>query len=205
MATHAGMTTDEFDTIVRDWIATARHPRTGRPFTKMVYQPMLELLRFLNLRGFATFIVSAGGVEFMRVFAEDVYGIPPENVIGSTIRTHFEIHDGTPVLQRDASIDFFDDRAGKPVAINKYVGRRPILCVGNSDADREMLMWTTMGRPDGLPSLGLIIHHTDGEREFAYDRQHVMSGQLDQGLDEAPRFGWVLADMKQDWKNVFPT
>jgi len=199
------MTTDELDTIVRDWLATARHPKTGKPYTKMVYQPMLELLRYLNNRGFATFIVSGGGVEFMRVFAEDVYGIPPENVIGSTIKTHFEMRDGAPVLQRDAALDFFDDKAGKPVAINKYIGRRPILCVGNSDGDREMLMWTTLGRPDGLPSLGVIVHHTDGDREFAYDRQRVPSGQLDQGLDEAPRFGWVLADMKEDWKEVFPT
>ena len=205
MATHAGMTTDEFDTIVRDWIATAKHPKTGRPYTKMVYQPMLELFRYLNNRGFATFIVSGGGVEFMRVFAEDVYGIPPENVIGSTIKTHFEMRDGTPVLQRDAALDFFDDRAGKPVAINKYIGRRPILCVGNSDGDREMLMWTTLGRPDGLPSLGVIVHHTDGEREFAYDRQRVLSGQLDQGLDEATQYGWVLANMKEDWNIVFPT
>jgi hypothetical protein len=205
MATHAGMTTDEFDTIVRDWIATAKHPKTGRSYTKMVYQPMLELLRYLNNRGFATFIVSAGGVEFMRVFAEDVYGIPPENVIGSTIKTHFEMRDGTPVLQRDAALDFFDDRAGKPVAINKYIGRRPILSVGNSDGDREMLMWTTLGRPDGLPSLGVIVHQTDGEREFAYDRQRVLSGQLDQGLDEATQYGWVLADMKEDWNTVFPT
>ena len=205
MATHAGMTTDEFDTIVRDWIATAKHPKTGRPYTKMVYQPMLELLRYLNNRGFATFIVSGGGVEFMRVFAEDVYGIPPENVIGSTIETRFEMRDGTPVLERDAALDFFDDKAGKPVAINKYIGRRPILCVGNSDGDREMLMWTTLGRPDGLPSLGVIVHHTDDEREFAYDRQRVVSGQLDQGLDEAPRYGWVLADMKEDWNRVFPS
>ena len=204
MATHAGMTTDEFDTIVRDWIATAKHPKSGRSYTKMVYQPMLELLRYLNNRGFATFIVSGGGVEFMRVFAEDVYGIPPENVIGSTIRTHFEMRDGTPVLQRDAALDFFDDKAGKPVAINKYIGRRPIFCVGNSDGDREMLLWTTIGRPDGLPSLGVIVHHTDGEREFAYDRQRVLSGQLDQGLDEAPQYGWVLADMRQDWNKVFP-
>jgi len=199
------MTTDEFDTIVRDWLATAKHPKTGKPYTKMVYQPMLELLRYLNGKGFATFIVSGGGVEFMRVFAEDVYGIPPENVIGSTIKTHFAMRDGAPVLERDAALDFFDDRAGKPVAINKYIGRRPILCVGNSDGDREMLMWTTLGRPDGLPSLGVLVHHTDAEREFAYDRERVLSGQLDQGLDEAPRFGWVLADMKEDWNKVFPT
>ena len=200
-----GMTTDEFDTVVRDWIATARHPKTGMPYTKMVYQPMLELLRYLHNRGFTTFIVSGGNVEFVRVFAEDVYGLPPENVIGSTIETHVEVPDGTPVPQRDAALDLFDDRAGKPAAINTYIGRRPILCVGNSDGDREMLTWATLNRPDGLPSLGIIIHHTDGEREFAYDRQRVVSGHLDQGLDEAPRYGWVLADMKQDWNRVFPT
>src|SRR4029453_12753501 len=142
MATHAGMTTDEFDTIVRDWIATATHPKTGKPYTKMVYQPMLEPLRYLNNRGFATFIVSGGGVEFMRVFAEDVYGIPPENVIGSTIKTHFQIAAGPPVLDGDPGLTFFDDKGGKPVPINKDIGRRPILCVGNSDGDREMLMWT---------------------------------------------------------------
>src|SRR4030095_15880776 len=164
MATHAGMTTDEFDTIVRDWIATATHPKTGKPYTKMVYQPMLELLRYLNNRGFATFIVSGGGVEFMRVFAEDVYGIPPENVIGSTIKTHFEMRDGPRALERDAALDLFRDTAGKRVAINKYIGRRPILCVGNSDGDREMLMWTTIARPDGLPSLGVIVHHTHRHR-----------------------------------------
>ena len=204
MATHAGMTTDEFETIVRDWLATAKHPKTGKPYTKMIYQPMLELLQHLHQQGFSTFIVSGGGVEFMRVFAEDVYGVPPENVIGSSIKTHFEMRDGTPVLQRDAALDFFDDKAGKPVAINKFIGRRPIACFGNSDGDREMLLWTTLGRPDGRASLGVLVHHTDGEREFAYDRQRVLSGQLDQGLDEAEGYGWVLADMKQDWNRVFP-
>jgi hypothetical protein len=204
MATHTGMTTDEFASIVRDWLATARHPRTGKPYTKMIYQPMRELLDLLRAKGFSTFIVSGGGIEFMRVFAEDAYGVPPENVIGSSIKTHFEMHDGTPVLQRDAELDFFDDKAGKPVAINKFIGRRPIACFGNSDGDREMLIWTTVGRPDGRPSLGVIVHHTDAEREFAYDRERVLSGQLDQGLDEAPKYGWVLADMKNDWKKVFP-
>jgi hypothetical protein len=204
MATHAGMTTDEFHAIVRDWLATAKHPRLGRPYTRVIYQPMLEVLQYLRAIGFATFIVSGGGVEFMRVFAEEVYGIPPEQVVGSTIKTHFEMRGDTPVLVRDPALDFFDDKAGKPVAINKYIGRRPIACFGNSDGDREMLIWTTQGRPDTRPSFGLIVHHTDGEREFAYDRQHVLTGQLDKALDEAAGCGWILADMKNDWKTVFP-
>jgi len=205
VATHAGMTTDEFNQIVRDWLSTAKHPKLNQPYTSVVYQPMLELLGFLRSRGFTTFIVSGGGADFMRVFAEEVYGVPPHQVIGSTIKTHFEMRGDSPVLLRDPDMDFFDDKAGKPVSINKYIGRRPIACFGNSDGDREMLMWTTLGRSDSLPSFGMIIHHTDGEREFAYDRQHVLSGQLDKGLDEAPGYGWVLVDMKRDWKVIFPT
>ena len=204
MATHAGMTTDDFVRTVRDWLATARHPQRGRPFTEMIYQPMLEVLAFLRSRGFSTFIVSGGGAEFMRVFAEEVYGVPAHQVIGSTIRTHFEMRKGKPVLVRDPALDFFDDKAGKPVNINKYIGRRPIACFGNSDGDREMLIWTTVGRSDGRASLGLIVHHTDAEREFAYDREHVLSGQLDKTLDEAGTYGWVLADMNHDWNTVFP-
>ncbi len=204
MATHAGMTTEEFAAIVHTWLAKARHPKLGRPYTDLIYQPMLEVLAYLRAQGFSTFIVSGGGVEFMRVFAEEVYGIPPEQVVGSTIKTHFELRDGAPVLVRDPALDFFDDKAGKPAAINKYIGRRPIACFGNSDGDREMLMWTTLKRPDGRRAFGMIVHHTDAEREFAYDRQHVLSGQLDKGLDEAPGYGWVLADMKKDWKVVFP-
>ena len=202
-ATHAGMTTVEFIEIVRHWLATAKHPKLGRPYTELAYQPMLELLAYLRTSGFTTFIVSGGGVEFMRVFAEEVYGVPPHQVIGSTIKTHFEMQGDTPVLVRDPALDFFDDKAGKPVSINKYIGRRPIACFGNSDGDREMLMWTTLGRADGRPAFGLIVHHTDAEREFAYDRQHVLSGQLDKGLDEAPLYGWMLVDMKNDWKTVF--
>ena len=205
MATHAGMTTDEFAAIARDWFATAKHPKFGVPFTRVVYQPMLELLQYLRSNGFSTFIVSGGGIELMRAFAEEIYGIPPQQIIGSTIKTHFEMRDGTPVLMRDPELDFFDDKAGKPVAINKFIGRRPIACFGNSDGDREMLMWTTIKRPDKKPSFGLIVHHTDAEREYAYDRQHVISGQLDKGLDEAPGYGWVLVDMKKDWKNLFPS
>jgi hypothetical protein len=204
MATHAGMTTEEFDEIVRSWLATARHPKLGLPFTRAVYQPMLELLRLLRANGFATFIVSGGGVEFMRVFAEAVYGVPPHQVIGSSIKTRYEIRGGRPVLVRDPGIDFVDDKAGKPVGIDRAIGRRPIACFGNSDGDREMLEWTTLGRTDGRRGLGLLVHHTDGEREFAYDRQHVPSGQLNKALDEAAEQGWVLADMKADWNTVFP-
>ncbi len=205
MVTHAGMTTDEFVLIVRAWLAKARHPTLNRHFTEIIYQPMLEVLAFLRARGFATFIMSGGGAEFMRVFAEDVYGVPSHHVIGSTIKTHFEMRAGKPVLLREPVLDFCDDKAGKPVNINKYVGRRPIACFGNSDGDREMLIWTTRGRNDQRPSFGLIVHHTDAEREFAYDRQHVLSGQLDKALDEAEGQGWILADMKHDWNKVFPT
>ena len=204
MATHAGMTTEEFVAIARDWLSKARHPKLNRPYTEAIYQPMLEVLAFLRARGFATFIVSGGGVEFMRVFAEEVYGVPPHQVIGSTIKTHFEMRNGKPILLREPVLDFFDDKANKPVNINKYIGRRPIACFGNSDGDREMLIWTTVGRADGRPSLGVIVHHTDAEREFAYDRQHVLSGQLDKALNEAETNGWILADMKNDWNAVFP-
>jgi hypothetical protein len=204
MATHAGMTTEAFEGIVRGWLASARHPGLGMPHTRAVYTPMLEVLRLLRARGFETFIVSGGGVEFMRVFAEEVYGVPPHRVIGSTIRTHFEMRGDAPVLVRDAATDFVDDRAGKPVAINRSIGRRPIACFGNSDGDREMLLWTTAGRADGRPSLGVIVHHTDGGREFRYDREHVPSGRLDRALDDAPRYHWVVADMRADWKTVFP-
>ena len=204
MATHAGMTTDEFAQIVRDWLSTAVHPKLGVPYRSLVFQPMLEVLAFFRTHGFKTFIVSGGGVDFMRVFAEEVYGVPPEQVIGSSIKTCFEMRDGRPILIRDPELEFFDDKAAKPVAIHKYIGRRPIACFGNSDGDREMLIWSTVGRIDKRPSFGLIVHHTDGDREFAYDRQHVLSGQLDKGLDEAPGYGWVLADMKRDWKIIFP-
>lgn len=204
MATHAGMTTDEFVAIVRDWFATARHPKLNRPFYEVIYQPMLEVLGLLRARGFSTFIVSGGGAEFMRVFAEVVYGVPSHHVIGSTIKTHFELRGGKPVLVREPVLDFFDDKAGKPVNINKYIGRRPIACFGNSDGDREMLIWTTAGRSDKRPSFGMIVHHTDNEREFAYDRQRVLSGQLDKALLEAESNGWIVADMKNDWNVVFP-
>jgi phosphoserine phosphatase len=200
MATHAGMTTEDFARLVGDWTASARHPRFKRPYTELVYQPMLELLAYLRASGFKTYIVSGGGVEFMRVFAEKVYGIPPEQVIGSTIATQLDSRDGRPSLMREARIDFIDDKAGKPVAINKFIGRRPILAFGNSDGDHQMLQWTAAG--PGARLLGLV-HHTDAEREWAYDRASQI-GRLDQALDEGLRRGWTVVDMKRDWNKVFP-
>ena len=200
MATHAGMTTEEFARTVQDWLATARHPVTGRPYTGMVYQPMLELLAYLRANGFQTFIVSGGGIEFMRPWTERVYGIPPEQVVGSSIRMKYELRDGEPVLVRLPEIDFIDDKAGKPVGIQKHIGRRPILAFGNSDGDFEMLEWTTSGEG---PRLGVIVHHDDAGREYAYDRKsHI--GRLDRGLDEAGRRGWVLVSMKDDWRTIYP-
>ena len=200
MATHAGMTTVEFEKIVKDWLATARHPTTKRPYPAMVYQPMLELLAYLRANGFKTFIVSGGGIEFMRPWTEKVYGIPPEQVIGSSIKTKFEMHDGKPVLVRLPELNFFDDKEGKPVAIHQHIGRRPIAAFGNSDGDLQMLQWTTAGQG---PRFALYVHHTDGEREWAYDRKSSI-GRLDKGLDEAQKKGWTVVDMKQDWKVVFP-
>jgi hypothetical protein len=199
MATHAGMTTDEFEAVVGDWLATARHPTTGKPFTEMVYQPMLELLDYLRANGFKTFIVSGGGIDFLRVWAEEVYGVPPEQVVGSSIKTAYEVRDGEPVLVKLPEIDFIDDKEGKPVGIHSHIGRRPIVAFGNSDGDFQMLEWTTAG--DGA-RLGVLIHHTDADREWAYDREsHV--GRLDRGLDEAADRGWVVVDMQEDWEQVF--
>jgi phosphoserine phosphatase len=198
-ATHAGMTTDEFETIVRDWLANARHPTTGRPYTEMVYQPMLELLAYMRANGFKTFIVSGGGVEFMRVFAEKVYGIPPEQVIGSSGTQQFEMRDGKPVLIKLAMVDFVDDKADKPVAIQRIIGRRPIAAFGNSDGDLQMLQWTCGASG---PRLCLYVHHTDAEREWAYDRQSSI-GRLDKGLDAATAGGWTVVKMKSDWKSIF--
>lgn len=199
MASHAGMTTEEFAAIVREWVASARHPRFDRPFTELVYQPMRELLDYLRDNGFQTWIVSGGGIEFMRPWVLGVYGVPPEQVIGSSIRTRFEWRDGEPVLVRLPEMNFIDDKEGKPVAINQHIGRRPIAAFGNSDGDLQMLQWTTSG--DGR-RLGVIIRHTDGEREWAYDREsHI--GRLDQALDEAAERGWVVVDMKGDWARVY--
>jgi hypothetical protein len=197
--THAGMTSEEFAAIVTEWIAKSRDHRFGRPYTELVYQPMLELLGYLRANGFKTFIVSGGGIEFMRPWTERIYGVPPEQVVGSSIKTRFEMRDGRPVLFRLPEINFIDDKAGKPVGINQHVGRRPIAAFGNSDGDLEMLQWATMG---GGPSLGLIVHHTDAEREYAYDRQSQF-GRLDAALDAAAVNRWTVVDMKRDWKRVF--
>jgi phosphoserine phosphatase len=200
IVTHAGMTTDEFQKIVTDWLATARHPRFNRPYTDLVYQPMLELLAYLRASGFKTFIVSGGGVEFMRPWAERVYGIPAEQVVGSSIKTKFEMRDGRPTLVRLPEVNFIDDKTGKPVGINEYIGRRPIAAFGNSDGDLEMLQWTTMA---GNVRFGLIVHHTDAEGEYAYDRDTPF-GRLDEALDAATVNKWTVVDMKRDWKVIFP-
>lgn len=201
MATHAGITTAEFEQLVRRWIATARHPQTDKPFTGMVYQPMLELLAHLRANGFKTFIVSGGGIEFMRPWTERVYGIPPEQVIGSSIKTAYEVRDGNPVIVKLPELNFIDDKAGKPAAIQHHIGRRPIFAAGNSDGDFEMLEWTTAG--DGA-RFALIVHHDDAEREFAYDRDsHI--GRLAKGLDEGPKRGWSMASMKNDWRTIHPS
>ncbi len=200
MATHAGMTTEEFEQIVKDWLATAKHPTTKRPYTAMVYQPMLELLAYLRAKGFKPFIVSGGGIDFMRAWTEKVYGIPPEQVVGSSIKTQFEWRDGKPVLMRLPELNFIDDGAGKPVGIQLYIGRRPIAAFGNSDGDLPMLQWTTAGRG---ARLALIVHHTDADREWAYDRTSSI-GRLDKALDEAKANGWTVVDMKNDWKVIYP-
>jgi len=199
-ATHAGMTTTEFEQVVRDWIATARHPVTKRPYTRMVYQPMLELLAYLRANGFRTFIVSGGGIEFMRPWTAEVYGIPPDQVVGSSIKTKFGMRDGKPVLVRLPQVNFIDDKEGKPVGIQEHIGQRPIAAFGNSDGDLQMLQWTTAG--DGA-RFGLIVHHTDDVREWAYDRKSTF-GRLDKALDEAKAKGWTVVDMKNDWKAIFP-
>jgi len=199
MATHAGMTSDEFSAIVADWIATAKHPKTGRLLTDMTYQPMKELLAWLRANGFKTFIVSGGGIEFMRPWVERVYGIPPEQVIGSSIKTKYELRDGKPAIVRLPELNFIDDKAGKPVGIQQHIGRRPIAAFGNSDGDYEMLDWTT-NAPGAR--FGMIVHHDDAEREYAYDRKsHI--GKLDRGLNDAAAKGWTIVSMKNDWKTVF--
>jgi|GEM_PF-120767 len=204
-ATHAGMSVEAFERIVAKWIATARHPRFKRPYTELVYQPQLELLAYLRSHRFKTYIASGGGVEFMRPWTEKAYGIPPEQVIGSSIVTEYQLHDGKPTLMRLPKIDFIDDKAGKPVAIRAHLGRRPILAFGNSDGDLEMIQWTTAGSGSRL---GLFLHHTDARREYAYDRASQV-GKLDRVLDRfnnraAAEKHWLLVDMKQDWKKVFP-
>jgi len=199
IATHAGNTSEEFAQIVRDWVSTARHPKLGRPYTELVFQPMLELLAYLRANSFKTYIVSGGGIEFLRVVAEELYGVPPEQVIGSSVKTKYEVRDGKPAIVRLPEIDFIDDKAGKPVGIHKFIGKRSIMAVGNSDGDFQMLEWTTSA-PGAR--LGLIVHHDDAEREFAYDRKSVF-GKLDRGLDEGPKRGWTIISMKSDWRAVW--
>ncbi|MDP4969152.1 MAG: haloacid dehalogenase-like hydrolase [Burkholderiaceae bacterium] len=199
-ATHAGVDTDTFRTTVEQWLKTARHPRTGRPYTEMIYQPMLELLAHLEARGYKTYIVSGGGIEFMRPWTEMVYGIPPERVIGSSIKSKFEIVNGIPKIIGLPEVQFIDDGPNKPIGIQERIGRRPVMAFGNSDGDREMLLWTTSGKG---PRFGMLIRHTDDIREVAYDRQsHI--GRLEKALDMAPETGWVVVDMKKEWKEIFP-
>jgi len=201
-ATHAGMTTDEFDRAVLDWTRTARHPRFRRAYTELVFQPMLELLELLRQNDFKIFVVSGGGIDFMRPWMEAVYGVPPERIVGSSGMTRYVVGaDGKPALIKDAKVDFVDDGPGKPVGINKFIGRRPIFAFGNSDGDLQMLQWTAAG--SGPRFIG-IVHHTDADREYAYDRVSSV-GKLDKALDEAVNGHWVVVDMKQDWKAVFPS
>ena len=200
MTTHTGNTTEEFEEIVKDWLAKAKHPTTKRPYTEMVYQPMLEVLAYLRANGFKTFIVSGGGIEFMRPWSERVYGVPPEQVIGSSIKVKYEMRDGEPVLVRLPELHFFDDKEGKPVAIHQQIGRRPLAAFGNSDGDLQMLQWTAAGEGKRLM---VLVHHTDEVREYAYDKDgHV--GRLDKALAEASQKGWTVVDMKKDWKVIYP-
>lgn len=199
-ATHTGMSGEEFQASVKQWLATARHPETKKPYTEMVYQPMLELLNYLRANGYKTFIVSGGGIDFLRTFAESTYGIPPEQVVGSSLKAKYEMRNGKPVIVKLPEVDLIDDKAGKPVGIYQNIGRRPIFAAGNSDGDFEMLQWTTAGSG---PRFGLLLHHTDAEREWAYDHpSHV--GQLDKALKAAPKEAWTVVDMKNDWKVIFP-
>ena len=200
MATHAGMTTEEFEKVVADWIATAKHPKTGRLYTEMVYRPMLEVLAYLRANGFKTFIVSGGGIEFMRPWTEKVYGVPPEQVVGSSIKTKFEMRGDKPVLVRLPAIDFVDDKAGKPVGINSHIGRRPVAAFGNSDGDRQMLEWTQGG---GGARLMMLVHHDDAAREWAYGPKSKIGTFSDSLMAEAEKQGWTVISMKNDWKRIF--
>lgn len=200
-SSHAGVTNEQFAASVSQWLATARHPKTGLAFNQMVYQPMLELLEYLRSKDFKTYIVSGGGIDFMRVFSEQTYGIPPEQVIGSSLKSEYVVKDGTPTIVKLPEMNFIDDKAGKPVGIYQYIGRRPVFAAGNSDGDFQMLEWTTTG--EGA-RFGLLLHHTDAEREWAYDKDsHI--GKLERGLAEAKQRGWVLIDMKKDWKVIYPS
>jgi phosphoserine phosphatase len=200
-ATHSGMSSDEFERSVREWMATARHPKTGRHYNEMIYQPMLELLNYLRSNGYKTFIVSGGGVDFIRPWAEKAYGIPPDQVIGSSYKVKYDTTGGIPVLKKLPELNFIDDKEGKPAGIYQYIGKRPVFAAGNSDGDYAMLQWTTSA--PGYPRFGMIIHHTDGEREWAYDRGSSV-GKLEKALDDATRFNWQIVDMKKDWKVIYP-
>ncbi len=198
MATHAGMSTEEFSAAVTDWVNTATHPTTGKPYTEMIYQPMLEVLQYLRANDYKTFIVSGGGIDFMRPWVERVYGIPPEQVVGSSVKAKYEVIDGKPTLMKIAELNFIDDKEGKPVGIHQHIGQRPMMAFGNSDGDFQMLEWATSGSG---PRLGVLVHHNDAEREWAYDRDsHI--GKLDRGLDEGPERGWVIISMKDDWQQI---
>jgi len=200
MASHADMTTEEFKTIVKEWLAKSKHPRFDKPYNDLVYQPMLELLNYLRDNDFKTFIVSGGGIEFMRPWVEEVYGIPPDQVVGSSIKTVFEYNNGNPVIKRLPEMDFIDDKEGKPIGIHKFIGKKPVFASGNSDGDLQMMQWTASNKHK---SFMLYLHHTDAEREWAYDREsHI--GKLDKGLDEAKEKGWTVIDMKKDWKSIYP-
>lgn len=199
--THAGMTTDEFDERVNQWLATATHPRFEKRYSDLTYQPMQELLDYLRANEFKCFIVSGGGADFMRVWSERVYGIPPENVVGSMGQATYQVRDGLPVLVKTLDHLFVDDKEGKPVGIHQFIGRRPIACFGNSDGDQAMMEYTTIGNP--LPSFGLIVHHTDADREYAYDANPKGSGKLVTALQRAPELGWTVVDMQNDWKRIW--
>jgi phosphoserine phosphatase len=204
-ASHAGMTADEFTASAKAWAATATNPKTGMKFTEMIFQPMLELLEFLRDNGFKTYIVSGGGIDFMRAFVGDLYGIPPEQIVGTTLEASFSLVDGIPTITREPELNLNDDKAGKPIGIYRHIGRRPIFAAGNSDGDLQMLQYTTIARDPGdtWPRLGLIVHHTDALREVAYDRNsHI--GRLDKAMDEAPQRGWLLIDMRKDWNRIYP-
>jgi len=200
MATHSGVTTEELEASVKEWLATAKHPRFQRPYTDLVFQPMLEVLNLFREHGFKTYIVSGGGIEFMRQWAPRSYGIPPEQIVGSSLKLKYELRDGKPVLRQLPEVEFLDDGAGKPIAIQKFIGRRPIAAFGNSDGDFEMLEWTTTGAGRRF---GLVVHHTDAEREWAYDRNSSV-GRLDKVLDDGPKRGWTMVDMQRDWKVIYP-
>lgn len=205
LTSHAGMTETQFKASVAHWLATAKHPTKHVPYTQLVYQPMLELLKYLHANGFKTYIVSGGGIDFMRVFSEKTYGIPPEQIVGSTLDAKFEMRDGVPVIAKTGKLILNDDETGKPVGISRHIGRRPIFAAGNSDGDLQMLEYTTIprNRDDTTPRLGMIIHHTDAEREWAYDRDSKI-GHLDKALDEANQRGWLVVDMKKDWRRIYP-